>query len=276
MILYEIKEPLKRFGQPVVRLGINWVIDPVEYQTKFGRLIKHSIGILLTIVCLVVFFRQVELDKLFHALVNFNYVYLIFGVIFLGIGYAFRILRWSIMLKSTGADTGFKACIAPFLGSITLNNILPFRIGDVVRALVFPASMGISKTTATSSLIAERLVDLLTLLICFAMGLFAVEGIQIPKDLKYSVIVVAFIGVLVITVGFFFSKPLSNFLTRLSIDSNTGQILGKVCNIFGNLLYNINKMYRPKVFSNHPVSFYLCLDRRGYPLLFYYACFTYK
>ena len=36
-------------------------------HTKFGRLTKHSIGILLSIVCLVVFFRQFELEKLLHA-----------------------------------------------------------------------------------------------------------------------------------------------------------------------------------------------------------------
>lgn len=89
----------------------------------------------------------------------------------LALGYMLRILRWSMMLRSTGARATFSDCCAPFLGSIALNNILPFRLGDVVRALVFPRSMGITRIIATSSLFVERLVDLMTLLVSLAIGL---------------------------------------------------------------------------------------------------------
>lgn len=229
-----------------MRLGVNLVINPLAHQTKFGRLIKHSIGILLTIFCLVVFFRQVELDKLLHALANFEWIYLVFGILFLGIGYLFRILRWSVMLKSAGADARFKSCIAPFLGSITLNNVLPFRIGDVVRALIFPASMGISKTTATSSLIVERLIDLLTLLICFSIGLFAIEEIQIPEELKISAIMLASIGFLILLFVFFFSEILAEFFNNKAKITESENLV-KLYVTVRDLLRSFNSMSRPHV-----------------------------
>src|ERR1035437_5528929 len=115
--------------------------------------IKHLIGGGITFLSLFVFLRQVNFTDVLNALANFHWVYLISGVASLAIGYALRIMRWSMMLRATGARTTFGNCSAPFLGSIALNNVLPLRLGDVVRALVFPRSMGITKTTATSSLI---------------------------------------------------------------------------------------------------------------------------
>ena len=221
----------------------------LKRHTKFSRLAKHSIGILLSIVCLVVFFHQVELEKLLHALASFNYTYLIFGILFLGIGYACRVLRWSIMLKSTGYEVGFTACCAPFLGSIALNNVLPFRIGDVVRAFVFPTSMGITKTTATSSLIVERLIDLLTLLVCFAIGLFAIEGIQISTELKFSAVTLAITGFLILLFIFFFSDVLGDLFHKKP-DTSESKAVVKTCSTARNLLRNLNSMSRPNILSS--------------------------
>ena len=215
-------------------------------NTKFARLTKHSIGILLTIVCLVVFFQQVELDKILHALSNFNYTYLIYGILFLGIGYASRIFRWSIMLKSTGSAAGFAVCCAPFLGSITLNNILPFRIGDIVRALVFPASMGITKAVATSSLIVERLIDLITLLACFAIGLFAIEETLIPLQLKISAIILAVTGFSALLGIFFFSDYLGNHFHKKAGMSESQRMTG-IFSLVRDVLRSFNSMSRPKI-----------------------------
>ena len=218
-------------------------------NAELARLTKHSIGIIITIICLVVFFGQIELDKILHALSNFNYTYLIFGILFLGIGYASRIFRWSIMLKSTGSEAGFAVCCAPFLGSITLNNILPFRIGDIVRALVFPASMGITKPIAMSSLIIERLIDLITLLACFAIGLFAIEGILIPMQFKNFAITLAVTGLSALFGVFFFSDVLGDFFHKKACTTQSQSMAG-ICSSARDLLLNFNSMSRPKILFN--------------------------
>ena len=239
----------------------------MKHHSKFGRLTKHSIGILLTIVCLVVFVRQVELDELFQALASFNYAYLIFAISFLGIGYASRILRWSIMLKSTESEAGFAACSAPFLGSITLNNVLPFRVGDVVRALVFPASMNITKTTATSSLIVERLIDLITLLMCFAIGLFAIEGIKISTELKFSAVTLAITGCLTLLFVFFFSGVLGDFFHKKAGISESESMV-KIYSTARDLLRSFNSMSRPNIlFSMFAISAVVWTGEAG---LFYF------
>src|SRR3569623_1182095 len=140
---------------------------------SFGA--RHLIGAAVTLLCLVVIARQINLDEVLQALKEFKWPYLAFGIASLSVGYALRIFRWSILLQASGAVTPWRSCSAPFLGSIALNNVLPLRIGDVVRALVFPAALGISRTTATSRLIIERLIDLLTLLGCLLLGIVATQ-----------------------------------------------------------------------------------------------------
>ncbi len=150
-------------------------------QTKERRWIKHVIGGGITLICLIAIFRLVKFSEVMEALEHFQWRYLILGILSLGFGYAVRIFRWSVMLSATGTHVGFKNCAAPFLGAIALNNVLPLRLGDVVRALVFPYAMGVTKTAATTSLVVERLIDLVTLLACLALGVLAIQTIEVPR-----------------------------------------------------------------------------------------------
>lgn len=210
---------------------------------------KHLAGAGITVLCLVVFIRQVNVPDLLDALAHFHWAYLIAGIASLAVGYALRIVRWSMMLRATGANATFRDCCAPFLGSIALNNVLPLRLGDVVRALVFPRSMGITKTTATSSLIVERLVDLMTLLASLAIGLFAIRAIAIPEALKASAVSLAIIGGIVLALGFFFSGALGRLFERLSgraLEQGAGK-RAAVCATVAGLLHGFDVMSRPRL-----------------------------
>jgi len=213
-------------------------------QKRWG---KYLIGGGITLLSLFIFIRQINIADVLEALTNFQWPYLILGVISLAFGYAMRIFRWSIMLKATGADATFRNCSAPFLGSIALNNVLPLRMGDVVRALVFPKSMGITKTTATSSLIVERLIDLMTLLASLAIGLFAIQAITIPPELKTSAVTLALIGGVALTLGFLFSGVIGNYFAGLAATTNSTTGLNRIYKTLGELLNSFNVMSRPKV-----------------------------
>jgi len=232
---------------------------------------KHLIGGVITLLTLFVFFDQVNSSDVLNALSKFQWVYLFFGLAFLGGGYALRIIRWSLMLKATGAHTTFKNCAAPFLGSIALNNILPLRLGDVIRALVFPGSMGISKTTATSSLIVERLIDLMTLLASLAIGLFAIRVIAVPEELKASAILLAIFGSCVLILGFLFSGSVSRFFKRLAVngDSINSNGLTRIYRILSNLMQEFEMMSRPRLLlSIIGISMLVWLGEAG---LFYFV-----
>jgi uncharacterized protein (TIRG00374 family) len=199
-----------------------------------GGWLKHAIGLAITVLCVVVIARMVDFNEVLGALEHFRWPYLGFGIVFLACGYSLRILRWSILLGATGAPVTFRNCVAPFLGSIALNNVLPLRVGDLVRALVFPTAMGVSKTTATSSLVMERLIDLMTLLFCLALGLFAIRTAVVPPMIAKSAVSLAIGGGIVLALGFLFSGAIARLLVRQAAvrGARLAGLLGTVANLF--------------------------------------------
>jgi uncharacterized protein (TIRG00374 family) len=170
---------------------------------------RNLVGLGISCACLGFIAWRIDLVAVRAAIAQFQWPYLLLGVISLGFGYAMRVVRWSIMLKAAGARITPARCAAPFLGSIALNNILPMRLGDVVRALVFPSALGIGKTMATGSLIMERLVDLMTLLACLVIGLALSSIAQLPEWMSNIAVTLAISGGLALVLLFLLSGRLA-------------------------------------------------------------------
>jgi uncharacterized protein (TIRG00374 family) len=196
------------------------------------------IGILISAACLFFIFQKVNFDEVKHAFVRFEWHYFAIGIASLAFGYAMRILRWSRILNAGGAHVGMRQCAAPFLGSIALNNVLPLRLGDVVRALVFPSSIGVSRSTSSSSLVMERLVDLMTLLVCLAASLAASRQLSMPAWVGNTATMLAVVGLLSLLAIFVFSGILSRRLASSR---------WKPARTIGRLLESFDAMSRPRV-----------------------------
>lgn len=178
---------------------------------------KHSIlGVVISCVCLWFIAVQVDPANVWAVVSHFQWPYLLLGLLSLALGYAMRILRWCLLLRAGGAHVSAVACTGPFLGSISLNNILPMRMGDIVRVLVFPAAIGVRKTTATGSLVIERLIDVLTLLIGLAVGLAFSNLAQLPSWLEGTAVSLAVLGATTLALIFFFSEALARRCARFS------------------------------------------------------------
>ncbi|CNE35029.1 conserved hypothetical protein [Yersinia rohdei] len=232
---------------------------------------KYVIGGMITVLCLVIIARQVSITDVITALENFRWEYLAMGIASLAFGYSLRIFRWAIMLSATGTKIKWSTCAAPFLGSIALNNVLPLRLGDVVRAFVFPSAMGISKTTATTSLIMERLIDLMTLLGCLAIGLVALSGTHLPPLIAESAVTMAVLGGAALILGFLFSGYLARYIANIAnrrASSKKPDRVYKILIIISDLLSNFEFMSRPKVlFSIIVISMFVWVGETG---LFYF------
>lgn len=205
-------------------------------------------GAAVTVLSLYAIFRKVNLTETLIAFKQFHWPYLMLIIGSLGFGYTIRIFRWSIMLSATGETASWATCAPPFLGSIALNNILPLRLGDVIRAFVFPASMGISKTTATGSLLMERLIDLITLLGCLAIGLALNITATLPTFLTHLAIGLAVSSSGFLIFGFLFSKELSESMLRLAHHATKKkQRLFHFFMFISQLLESIQAISKPRV-----------------------------
>lgn len=175
---------------------------------------NNVIGVLISVACLGLIAWRINIDEFLIAIHQFQWDWLLIGLFSLAVGYTLRIIRWWFLLRAAGIGVTPAKCAAPFLGSIALNNILPMRLGDVVRALVFPAAIGVGRIVATGSLVMERLVDLMTLLVCLVLGLQATSGAELPDWLTWTAVSLALGGSVVLALVFFFSGRLSRWVGR--------------------------------------------------------------
>ncbi|WP_083447171.1 lysylphosphatidylglycerol synthase transmembrane domain-containing protein [Azoarcus sp. CIB] len=204
----------------------------------------HLVGWGISGACLLFIASQIKLDEIREALSIFHWPYLLLGVLSLAFGYTMRVVRWALMLHAAGAPIGVGRCFAPFLGSIALNNVLPLRLGDVVRALVFPSSIGLSRVTAAGSLLMERLVDLLTLLVCLGVGLTLSGGVDIPAWVGQTAMSLSVLGGLALVLVFLFSGAIANRIHRFCDEADTGSARSKALRAARDLLRSFELMSR--------------------------------
>jgi uncharacterized membrane protein YbhN (UPF0104 family) len=87
-----------------------------------------------------------------------------------------RAVRWQRLLEDEGghppfADTGALTCVG-----YAVNNILPARAGDAVRAVLMAPRAGTSIRTVVGTLLAERILDVAVLVVIFVVVGYGLLG----------------------------------------------------------------------------------------------------
>ena len=84
-----------------------------------------------------------------------------------GVTYAVRALRWQYLLAPIGPthfSTAFRTTVIGFAATF----LLPARAGEVIRPYLLARREGLNATAAFATIILERLLDLITVLLLFA------------------------------------------------------------------------------------------------------------
>lgn len=182
-------------------------------RPKRRRWVRQVLGIAISAGCLALVVRRIDFAEVERALAQTRWQYLALGLASLAFGYATRVQRWSVMLRAAGARVSGVACAAPFVGSVALNNVLPFRTGDVVRAFVFPTAIGVRRVTATASIVLERILDLQALLMVLGIGLALTRSVS-PAAFKGGVAILSILCGTGLAAAVIFSRPIARVISR--------------------------------------------------------------
>jgi len=171
---------------------------------------RFWIGIIISIVALVVAFRQVEFSMVWSALGKVNYWFLASSLVPLLLFLVLRAYRWRMLFyPRTGLRVGNLFAVINI--GYLLSNIFPARLGDVARAYLIGDSEQVSRTTAFSTIIAERVLDAL----CAVAGLFiALPFAPLPDWMIRSGLAVG-IAALVAVIAFVFLVRRREWTLRL-------------------------------------------------------------
>ena len=111
---------------------------------------------MISITLLVVLFYFVDLEALFLALTQANYAYILAGVGVLLISLVVRAMAWrTLLLDQVSVQKSFFTLNEGYL----LNNILPFRLGEIGRALLMSSTTALGFWQVIPTIFIERVFD---------------------------------------------------------------------------------------------------------------------
>ena len=129
---------------------------------------KNFLSFCVATLCLYFAFNQVNIEDIYRALSDANMIYILFAFIATFVTFVLRSLRWKILLDSP-KELKIQKYISTTHVGYFLNNILPFRAGDLARAkLLSNISTNIKFSFLVGSLVAEKIIDL------WIIGLFSI------------------------------------------------------------------------------------------------------
>ena len=121
---------------------------------------KKILSFAVSLICLYLAFRQVNLNDISTTLSQGKFLYIIYAFGITGLTFLIRAIRWNTLLGHPSSYTIHHFSSATHIGYF-LNNILPLRAGDLVRAkLLSNHDTTIKMSYVIGSLVGEKIIDL--------------------------------------------------------------------------------------------------------------------
>ena len=126
--------------------------------------ILFVVGILISIICSWLFVRKIEWSSLGAAFREAKYIYIFPTIILIFINYYIRAIRWEVLIspvKKVSVLNLFSSIMIGFMA----NNILPARLGEVVRPVMIARKEKIKVSTSFATVVMERVFDILGVIV---------------------------------------------------------------------------------------------------------------
>lgn len=154
---------------------------------------RFWLGLLISLVLVLFVLYQTDPTKIWTALQRAQYIYLLPALALYFIGVAVRAARWRVLLrpiKMIPARTLFPPVVIGYMA----NDLLPARMGELVRAYILGRQESVSKAATLVTIIVERVFDGLTMLAFIVAGTFVLNFADEELNARVRVIGALFIA----------------------------------------------------------------------------------
>lgn len=139
-------------------------------NTRFSKILQYIILLSLGILLCWKFFETLNLHDLMGKISSgdFGWFYLVMIVSLLV--YVLRVLRWLMLIKAIGHEATFHSAFSALSISYMVSFVVP-RLGDVTRCLSVKKQSNIPFIPLLGTVIIERVIDIISLLIVLLVTL---------------------------------------------------------------------------------------------------------
>lgn len=135
---------------------------------RFLRSPLFWIGLLVSLGALLLAFRGLQWAEVGSAVRDANYLLLLLAAAVMFLSLYLRALRWAVLFYPLT-----HVRVGTLMGALnvgySVNNLLPLRIGELVRAYLIGGSERVSTARVLSTIVVERVLDTLTVVLMLVL-----------------------------------------------------------------------------------------------------------
>jgi glycosyltransferase 2 family protein len=151
-------------------------------------IIRTVIVIGLAVGLVAVFLRNADLAQVWKSVAAARMDSLVLALALVAIGFVIRAERWKYLLEPIG-HTRFRNVLRTTVIGFGASAVLPARAGEVIRPYLLARKEGLSATAAFATIIVERILDLVAVLVLLAAFLIAFDpGLEARDSAVFSAI----------------------------------------------------------------------------------------
>ena len=205
--------------------------------------LKHASILLVTVALIALFLRQADLSAVWQELTHAHPGGVLLALLASVSTFIFRTFRWQYLLLPGGHVPFAPALRATIIG-FGANAMLPGRVGEVLRPYLLARKANLDPTATFATIVLERALDIITLLLLFALsvalldGRFAVSDGQMLRTVQFGGLMAAGAALAGLALAFVFAghaervSVVAGRLTR-RLPPRVGRVVLKVIAAFG-------------------------------------------
>jgi uncharacterized protein (TIRG00374 family) len=149
---------------------------------------RFWLGMVISLICLVLVLWNVDFQEVLTALKQANYAWLLPASLPFAGTIISKVLRWQLLFPGDYKRIRREKLFSALMISYALNTILPARLGELGRAYVIGETEGVSKSLALSTIVVEKVLDILTLLLFLVLLL---PFVSLPSWIQRPALIMA-------------------------------------------------------------------------------------
>ena len=189
--------------------------------------LKNLLPVFIGVFCIYYSFKDISFSEFKEYFTKINYLWVFVGIFLGALSHISRSYRWKFLIEPLGYKLGFINSVLTVFSAYLINYTIP-RAGDIARATMISKYENIPFEKAIGTIVAERAVDVISILVIIMIGLI-IEFDKISNKLTYfleqsdfstllwSSLILLFIvaSLYIIIKRFKFYKKIKLFLTGL-------------------------------------------------------------
>ena len=148
----------------------------MQPSNSYSKWLKLLVGFAVSVGLIWWAFRDTEFSDVWQLAKAMKPVPMIFAVVLATLPFLLRVPRWALLLRrEDGSELPANSLWHAIAIGFAANNVLPYRLGEVARMGAISRLERIPFPSSLASVAVERMIDAITAISLFALGLLITE-----------------------------------------------------------------------------------------------------